>query len=78
MPEKWPEWMTTEQTAEYVGKSAGTLEQHRSKGYGLPYTVFSRRVLYKKADIDAVLEAAKVIPGAENAAAGTAEGVSAP
>ena len=47
--------------------SAAKLERDRWLGIGLPYSRFGRRVLYKKADVVALLERNKQAPESRDA-----------
>ena len=48
--------LTTTEAAAYVGLSHRTLERYRVTGQGPPYLKVGRRVLYRRADLDAWLE----------------------
>lgn len=51
------EYLTTEQAAEYTKLAASTLTKKRLYGDGPPYLRPGlRRIIYKKADLDAWLE----------------------
>jgi Helix-turn-helix domain len=65
------EWMDTDQAARYIGCSPQHLEIGRAKGNkGLPpFSKHGRLVRYRRADIDAWLETAKVAHDALSGAA---------
>ena len=46
------EYMTTRETAAYLGVSRQWLEIGRSKGYGAPFTKVEGIVRYKRAEVD--------------------------
>ena len=48
--------LTTTEAAAYVGLSPRTLERYRVIGDGPPYLRVGRRVLYRRADLDAWIE----------------------
>lgn len=50
--------LTTVAAADYVGLSPKTLETRRTRGGGPPFLKLGRRVVYRKEDLDAWLEAA--------------------
>lgn len=53
--------MTTEEAAAYVGCTPGTLTTIRSRGGGPPfYRGLSKRILYRRADLDRFIEAHRV------------------
>lgn len=51
MSEKLPTLMTTEQVAEWLAVSTGSLDQDRYMGKGLPYVKVGRRIRYLHDDI---------------------------
>ncbi|MEN4449993.1 helix-turn-helix domain-containing protein [Mycobacterium sp. SM3041] len=56
-PAQLDQLMTTQEVADYLGTSKGTLEVDRYYGRGLPYVRFGRRIRYRASDIAAYLEA---------------------
>ncbi len=53
--------MTTEEAAAYVGCTPATLTTLRSRGGGPPfYRGLAKRVLYRRSDLDAFIEAHRV------------------
>lgn len=54
-PEPTSENMTTRDAAAYLKVGKATLEQMRARGKGPPYTRAGRRVLYRRAEVDAWL-----------------------
>jgi excisionase family DNA binding protein len=58
-------FLSTAQLAELLGLSVRKLERDRQDGTGVPFIRFGRRVLYRRADVDAHVEAQRFISTAE-------------
>lgn len=70
MTEKDPELMTIQELADHIHCKPHTLAQWRYRGTGPKFVrVGSRRVLYRRADVDAWLDAQTVQSTAEVSAA---------
>ena len=55
--------LTTQQAAEFLGVTPGTLEVWRcTRRYRLPWVKIGSKVRYRKADLDAWLESRTVTP----------------
>lgn len=63
MPDRH-ELMTTEEFAEYVRRPVATIYQWNSRGQGPRFIKRGRSILYRRADIDAWLNASYVNPRA--------------
>jgi len=50
-----PQYMTESETADYIRGSRSTLQKDRLYGRGIPFVKMGRRVLYRRADVDAYL-----------------------
>jgi Helix-turn-helix domain len=57
------EWFDTYEAAAYTGFSPELFESWRHKGEGPPYSQPSRRVRYKRSDLDEWLAKHRVTPG---------------
>jgi len=58
-----PDLLTTQQAAEFLGVSPGSLEVWRcTKRYGIPYLKVGSRVRYRRADLERWLESRVVSP----------------
>ena len=64
MPTKPEDLFCTKQLARLTGLSASFYEKGRIYGYGPPYRKLRGRVLYKKSEVDAWLEARRADPEA--------------
>ena len=51
------EYLSTAEAAEFIGLAVGTLELWRSRGEGPAHVRLGRRVVYRKADVEAWLDA---------------------
>lgn len=47
--------LTTKQLAELIGYNPVTLGRHRMEGKGIPFLKVGKKVMYRKADVDAYL-----------------------
>jgi hypothetical protein len=63
-PPSLPAYLDTRQVSELLGIPVKTLEYHRAKNKGLPYTRVEGAVRYSRVDVENYLAAATVIPGA--------------
>ena len=52
-------YMTTDEVADYIRRSTGTLRYWRHQGEGPPSFKLGRRVLYDRAEVEAWIESAK-------------------
>lgn len=58
-PTRQDEFLTTEETANYLKIAVPTLEGYRVKGIGPSFVKLGRRVVYSRADLDAYAAANK-------------------
>lgn len=58
-----PVLLTEAQVSEATGLPAASLKAERTRGTGLPYVKFGRRVRYRADDVTAYIDANTVIPG---------------
>ena len=55
--------LTTEEAAQMVGLAAQTLNKLRHEGKGPPYVKHARRVVYRRADLEAWMQSRRRVPG---------------
>jgi|Deesub1362B_J571_1020462.scaffolds.fasta_scaffold58691_1 predicted site-specific integrase-resolvase len=56
------ELLTEKEAAEFLGIARGTLANYRSAGKGPPYVKIEGTIRYRKADLEAYIEAHRVDP----------------
>ncbi len=55
-------WLSEKVVAELTGLSVSTLQKHRFKGRGIPYSKIGRAVRYAMADVVTYMEEHKICP----------------
>jgi hypothetical protein len=62
--EGWPELMTEREASQAIRRGLSSLQQDRYKGKGIPYVRLQGQILYRRDDLIAYLDAARVDPQA--------------